>query len=182
MELGRALVRGVLCLVLFLGGASAAAGQEVSHLVATFRVTLDAGQPVVSGTLHAWLGDSAVDWFQVVAGDAATAPESMDMIIRIETDGNLPHRICHRRTGAAGRGRLTCADGSQLRTHWEPSEGSAGSIEVYLPTRGGVLHPPASMAVILLAGPAAPFFEIHIPYREDPATTQSRTAGADGPG
>ncbi len=171
MERGRGLLRVGLCAVLFLGGASSAAAQEVTDdsgawLVGTFQVSMNAGQPMVSGTLYALQGDSAVDWFQVEAGDASTASESMDMIIRLETDGDASHRICHRRTGVADRGRLTCNDGSQLRTHWDPSEGSVGSIQVFLPMRGGLLHPPESIAVILLAGPAAPLFEIHIPYAD----------------
>lgn len=166
MELRRGLSIGVLCVAVSLGAHLSATAQESSHLVGTFQVSVDAGQPVVSGTLYALGGDSAVDWFRVEAGDASTASESLDMIIRLETDGDAPHRICHRRTGGADRGRLTCDDGSQLRTHWEPSEGSAGSIQIFLPMRGGVLHPPESIAVILLAGPAAPLFEIHIPYAD----------------
>ncbi len=178
MRLRQVLLLGIICTV-FLPGApsSGSEGLPNARLLGTFQLSYEEGRPVVSGTLYALDRDSAVDWFRVETGSepllASTSP--LEMIIRIETDGDAPHRICHRRTGGADHKRLTCADGSQLRTHWDPSTGPVRSIQVFLPTQGGVLHPPESIAVILLSGSAAPLFEIHIPY----ADTITAIAGAD---
>ncbi|MFH1532748.1 MAG: hypothetical protein ABIK09_18650 [Pseudomonadota bacterium] len=169
MKQGRRLLLGVVGAVLFLGVAPAASAQvedNDARLLGTFDLSYVDGQPVVSGTLYAVDGDSAVDWFRVEAGSESllTTLAPLEMIIRVEAGGDAPHRICHRRTGGADRGRLTCADGSQLSTRWDPSAGPAGSIQVFLPTRGGILPSPESIAVILLAGSAAPLFELLIPY------------------
>ena len=134
-------------------------GCEVSstvRLLGTFQLTQVGGHSVVSGTLHALGRDNAVEWFQVETGSEPAPAAPLEMIIRVETDGDASHRICHRRTSGADRGRLACVDGSEVRAHWDPSTGPSGSIQIFLPTQGGVLRPPESIAVILLAGPAAP--------------------------
>lgn len=164
------LVCGVLTIAFLVGGPPMVRAQDChdatgARLLGTFRLENVGATPVLSGTLYSLDRDNAVDWFQIEAGPAADGKAApVEMIIRLETDGDASHRICHRWTGSADPGRLTCADGSQLRSHWDPSAGPAGSIQVFLPIRGGFLHPPESIAVILLAGPAAPIFELHIPY------------------